>query len=709
MSTRILRSSRWCEHRRQVCSATLAAAAVSLLIHTNPIHGASTTPIFENWGPNQNVVLASGPGDPGPNANPAPPPTPAQVAPPPANSQPTVSAPTPPTQVIPTVNDGQMIDVSRFEVGYTMNIAGLPTPAELSAAPITLGKHGGGFMVATETMANGRSMPRPGVEVIQTTLAQLSSNKPQTYYASAINSIEEQLVEYLNSRGWVGIYVTLSTGQFNGSTDIRALNDSSLDLIVHVTVVGRVRTVASGDGFSAQGPDVKNAQLDRIKAQSPIQPATQPFAAGPESVLNKTVLDNYIYQLDRQPGRQVSAEISPSAVPGEVNLDYLVNEDKPWTAFFQLSNTGTEETNPWRERFGFVDNQLTGNDDIFSINYNTAGFTQENEVDVSYSIPLIQPDKLRFRVYGGYDSFAASDVGLAGEIFNGETSDVGGEFILNIYQHNRFFVDAVAGTKYQHIFVDNVTLAQSGSADLINPYIGLHAERYTPTNQFSGDITALGNFTGASQQSLDTLGRADVTPNWVIMQGDAAEAFYLEPILDPDGFAAGTSTLANQIVLSVQGQEAFNQRLIPEEEAVAGGLYTVRGYPESATAGDSVGIASFEYRLHVPSLFAVNPNPPMLFGAPFRVAPQEPYGQPDWDFIVKYFLDAAQVVNSEPESYEQNSTLVGTGLGAELDIKRNVSLAFDWGVALHGIGSAAEGDQVTAGSSQFNFVFTFSY
>ena len=52
-----------------------------------------------------------------------------------------------------------------------------------------------------------------------------------------------------------------------------------------------------------------------------------------------------------------SIAVSQSQVPGGVVLDYLVSEAKPWTVYAQASNTGTKETESWRERFGFIHNQ----------------------------------------------------------------------------------------------------------------------------------------------------------------------------------------------------------------------------------------------------------------------------------------------------------------------------------------------------------------
>ncbi len=607
------------------------------------------------------------------------------------------------------VEDGGQFLVDTIRLSYAQTIPGQPPIAKLLAAPMKLAQLHTGLATPWATLRGGKRTSRPGATVLHTNIARLNASGKKRIYASAINAIEQQLVRFLNKQGIAGVWITVSPKQFRSNRNIRKPGDNTLDLIIHTTAVNAVQTIAEGGRFTGQKKIIDNPDLSWIQANSPLQPATAPSTATSKSLLNRRALDNYIDALDRQPGRQVSAAISPSKVPGEVDLKYLVHQSKPWTAYFQLANTGTPQTNIWRETFGFTDTELTGHDDILSFNYSTAGFTRENGINGSYSIPLVNPDLMRLRLYGGYNSFSSADVGFPGNSFNGDQTDAGGEFILNLFQHRRLFIDGILGFKWQHIFVDNTLLGITSTGDFMIPYIGLHAERYSPTNQFTADATVETMRTSDSEVTLEDLGRPNVSRSPTIFQGDLSDAFYLEPLLDPSGYAAGTAPLANQIVLSFQGQDAFNERLIPESESVVGGLYTVRGYPQFAAAGDSVAIESFEYRLHIPHLFPVNPKPPSIFGSPFRFAPQQPEGPTDWDLIFKYFVDVGEVMNSTPLSYEQNSTLVGTGVGAELDLKRNVSLQVDWGIALNSIGSTANGNRVTAGSSQFNFVFTFSY
>ena len=109
--------------------------------------------------------------------------------------------------------------------------------------------------------------------------------------------------------------------------------------------------------------------------------------------------------------------------------------------------------------------------------------------------------------------------------------------------------------------------------------------------------------------------------------------------IDSTNFDAGRSTLAHELYFSFRGQWALGYRLIPQFEQAAGGFYSVRGYPEAVTAGDTVFLATAEYRFHLARALGVAPNPTKIkvFGDPFRVLPEQPYQRPDWDCILRGF------------------------------------------------------------------------
>ena len=186
-------------------------------------------------------------------------------------------------------------------------------------------------------------------------------------------------------------------------------------------------------------------------------------------------------------------------------------------------------------------------------------------------------------------------------------------------------------------------------------------------------------------------------------RADAAQP----PLLFPQQFVEGKSTLAHELYVGVQGQYAFDYRVFPQAEDVAGGFYTVRGYPESVVAGDSVVVATGEYRFHLPRILPIQSDPsktPFLWDKSFRFSPSQIYGRPDWDFITRAFVDVGQVDNNRRLSFESNYTLVGTGVGVELQYKQNLNIRVDWGIALQEIPGLVE-----QGSNRFHISATLLY
>jgi hemolysin activation/secretion protein len=583
------------------------------------------------------------------------------------------------------------------------------TSDDIDNTPLTLGIVDGRF-----------TSPDRAKQTVHLRLKDLAYPSPAPYHISAIASILKQVADHMNQLGLIAVLPHTDPAQLqevrqpDGRVefkDDRQGGDKSLRIVVQLGVVTNVRTIASGDRVSSK--DRVNApQHERIRFGSPVWPAESSTQGERKDVVRKDLLDEYVFALNRYPGRRVDVAVSQGDVPGGIALDYLVSETKPWTIYAQASNTGTAQTNEWRERFGFVDNQLTGNDDTISLDYITAGFDgTSNALIGSYEFPIPTFRRLRARVYGSYSDFVASDVGQTLNRFNGQETTGGAELIANVWQHRDWFGDVIAGGRYEHVHTVNQTAATEGTADLGVPYVGGRVERVTDTTSFSTSATGSFGFTDASQQDLNALGRLDADKDFFTLELAANYSFYIEPLLFPERFLGGqdgknrpAAKLANEIALSARGQTSFGARLIPQHEEVAGGLYSVRGYPESVVAGDDVLVGSAEYRFHLPRAFDMQPTPPRVFGSPFRVAPDRPLGRPDWDLILKTFVDAAAVHSNDRFSFERDETLVGTGLGLELQVKQNFNFQVYWGIALTDVPGLWE-----AGDNRFNFVFTVLY
>jgi hemolysin activation/secretion protein len=379
--------------------------------------------------------------------------------------------------------------------------------------------------------------------------------------------------------------------------------------------------------------------------------------------------------------------------------------------FAQLSNTGTPATDRLRQRFGFFHTQLTNNDDILSLDYTTANFDEVHNVNLSYDRPF-ENDRIRWRAYGNYYEYTAADVGALFNTFKGESYYLGAEVKANIYQKRELFLDIIGGARFEHQETDNRLFNITGEEDFIFPYIGLAIDR--TTEWFSTVGSALLEFqfsdlTDTDEIELVELGRTDPDDDWVVLRYNLNHSFYLEPLLDREAWEDPTtpesSTLAHEVRLMLRGQYSFGNRLIPQHQGVVGGLYTVRGYPESVIAGDSTVVATAEYRYHVPRAFTIQPEPREMFGEVFRAAPQFVYGVPDWDLVLKGFIDVGGVYFSDKNFFEDDETLIGAGIGFDFLYRRNVNIRVDWGFTLDDLDER----NVNSGSNRLQFVATFLF
>ncbi|MEE9403286.1 MAG: hypothetical protein V3V20_00195 [Algisphaera sp.] len=617
---------------------------------------------------------------------------------------PQTQAQTPLTRTTTTAleSDGDAYPVRNIQFVYANQHPGLPTNSELQQV-----------MVQLLPTPSGYVAPRPGAANQTLRLADLPHTGIDTMHASAANEVASAVVRDFQSRGLMGVFVGPDPTQIQArftpdggavwGDDLRS-NDT-LRMVVRSSVVSQVRTVAQGDR-DLDGPAINNPAHTRIRRNSPLRDG---------DLADRQALDDYIFDLNRHPGRTVAAEVFPGENParGDAGLGYIVSEAKPWTAFFNLSNTGTRETNEWRERFGLLHTQLTGNDDILSLEYVTAGFEDSHAFFASYERPFEDNDRVHGRVYGSYQDYEASDVGFAGADFEGDSWMGGAELIWNFKQRGPAFFDLVAGARYENVHVNNRFAGIEETEPFLIPYIGVAYERATQvstTTAYVGIETNLDGVIGTDSPDLDGLGRLHTDAGWIKLPFSLTHSFYLEPLFNrADWLDISTkgSTLAHEMYLSVRGQWTPSDRLNPQSQQVAGGLYTVRGYDEAITAGDTVVIATAEYRLHIPKLSSPRAGEQrqvdQFLGKPFRRFPQQPYGSADWDLIPKAFIDFGRTVNNDREFFESDETLLGAGLGIDFIYKRNLNFRADWGTALK------DAAGTTSGSHQYHFSFTFLY
>jgi len=627
----------------------------------------------------------------------------------------------------------------------------------VSALPCVLAQEAGSaisYPVESLVMAYGRSHPEaPSLETLASTEVELMRDGHQlagegtgssvlvrldqplpagtVITQSGVHRILSALVAAVNESGVYGVVAFPNRDQIDPQTkeDLRSPDDKSLKVVIWLSEVAKVRTIAKGERLRG-GSGVMNPMHARLLGNSPLIPLAD---GQPGSLIFKERLDEYLRRLNRHPGRRVEAAISSTDQPGRVVLDYLVSENRPWFVYAQVSNTGTEATDELRQRFGFVHNQLLNRDDVLSLDYITSNFNEANAAFLSYDIPVLYPDRLRARAFGSWGDFDATvQLPASQERFTGSSWSAGAELIWNPLQIWGTSIDLTAGLAKPHYEVLNLGTGTPGEADLLTPYLIIGAERMSETINFSANLGYETNLESIPENQLRGLGRLDVIDGYDLLRFDLSATAYLEPLFRRDGEAGAIG--AHEVWFQTRLQHILGgERLIPQKEQAVGGFFSVRGYPESAAAGDSTWVSNLEYRFHLPRALRptseINMNAgdaaepaPTLFGRPFNYRPPRVTSRPDWDLIFRAFVDYGQVnLNDQPgatpDQAERDHTLMSVGVGLELQVLRYVNARIDFGYALEdlqtGIVNRVDGsytpvpNDTDAGDTRLHFLVTF--
>ncbi|MCP4905772.1 MAG: ShlB/FhaC/HecB family hemolysin secretion/activation protein [bacterium] len=560
-----------------------------------------------------------------------------------------------------------------------------------------------------------------------------------------------RLVARLNEAGLSGVDVRPSARDFDleNERDLRPPDRENLTIVISAGRISRIRTIAVGDRVKGDWK-IDNEVHTRIRESSPLQPAELEDEDSTDLV-DRHALERYLFRLNRHSGRRVEAALSPGEDPGDVVLDYRVLESKPWYAYAQVTDTGTRRTNPWQTRLGYTHRQLTNRDDVLSVDWLNVSLDEVNAVSARYQAPFFGKERpawmsqrrgdpewiewlprdeipwwgierlrweVNFAMSKSQAGRSATQVGLANDRITSAQYQAGGRFIYEAFQLRNLFIDFYGGLSFRDLDVNNRTVDAGGDALLVIPRIGVHSERISQISNFQLDLSANGQINQIDSGNLDALGRDEADEKYAIVNFNLGYSTFLEPLLRPEAWrdpsTHSSSTLAHEISFGIRGQYAFDYRLIPQSNGSIGGLYSVRGYSQSVAVGDTIAIASAEYRFHFPRALPVLRQPlrlPLI--GDFRAAPQQVYGRPDWDLVLRAFVDAGHAVRNDQHrvsvgATEDDQTLIGAGVGADLQIRSNLRARIDWATALMNTnGDIANGANV--GQSELHVLFSILY
>jgi hemolysin activation/secretion protein len=395
--------------------------------------------------------------------------------------------------------------------------------------------------------------------------------------------------------------------------------------------------------------------LGRIKAAAPsLAEGTVPNVAGVQADTA---------DLNRLPGRRVQPLLKAGVEPGTVDADLVVEDEPPWSAFVELNNQESVNTEPLRLRAGVAYANLFQLGHEIALNYTVApqDRSQSEAVDASYTfrVPEWSPSLRLFVVRS--DSEVAA---VAGTQVIGEGTLYGGSAIFPLPALGPVQQTAIAGLTRKR-FEQDVLLGEDESrAPLAYTTASLD---YSLTLAHWQGVTSAG---AGLVHALPTL--SDGERRFRARRQGARDNFYHA------SFQLGREQylpLGFGLDARLSGQLA-DQPLVNNEQLIAGGVSSVRGYLEAEQLGDRGVLGGVE--LTSPDLAA-------RLGAGFAaVVP---------DLRLRAFLEGAYLRLDDTLPGEDASTkLASTGIGTSFRLGAHLRGAVDLAVPLHGTSETDAGD-----------------
>jgi hemolysin activation/secretion protein len=384
----------------------------------------------------------------------------------------------------------------------------------------------------------------------------------------------------------------------------------------------------------------------------------------PGEILYLPKVQEEVNRLNRNPDFKVNPSMAPGVAPGTIDIELKVEDRLPLHGYLELSNRASPDTTELRLNAMVRYDNLWQREHSAAIQYQTSPQKTE-EVQVigaSYVLPAPweQDHQLAF-----YAIWSDSDTAF-GEGFRtiGKGEIFGLRYVMPLQPYKLYAHNITLGIDYKHF--DQTVGFTTGSGETTETPIS-----YLPFSvSYSASLPDEGGTTQFSA-GLNMSFRGVVSDEREFeLKRYKAHADYL--------FATAGVQRAQKLpwgmslFVKVDGQMS-DQPLIDNEQYVAGGMESVRGYKESEVTGDNAVHGTIE--LTFPDPLDKTPA-----GKKFQMSP----------FL---FYDAAKLVIRDPLPGQDDSiTIQGAGVGMRGSILRNIEYEVDGAVAMNSTDNTESGD-----------------
>jgi hemolysin activation/secretion protein len=349
-----------------------------------------------------------------------------------------------------------------------------------------------------------------------------------------------------------------------------------------------------------------------------------------------------IARLNRTADKRVTPVMKAGKTFGTVDVDLKVEDSPPLHASLELNNRYSQDTTRWRLGGMIRYDNLWQREHSLSVNFLTSP-QNTDEVKVISANYLMRFDEsdMMLALYGVKSDSSVASVGGINILGNGTI--LGARLIKPLPSVDNYFHSLSLGIDYKDF---GQTVVFGGSFNTPITYMPLSAS-YTGTWQESKSTTQL--TTGAtfglrglsSDEAEFESKRAGAKSNFFVAKAELQRTQAL-----PRGFEG---------FAKIDGQFSGSP-LISNEQYLAGGVDTVRGYLESEASGDQALHSTLEIR--TPTL--------VKDSALFK------------DFKLTAFYDVAKIRIIDPTAgQDEKSVLAGVGIGARVKALKNFNANLD--------------------------------
>jgi len=484
----------------------------------------------------------------------------------------------------------------------------------------------------------GQAHVEIGKEGIEYSLLQLRQglSSPIKISESELFKLSEIPLHYLKKEGYEGVVALVDPTLIDPLTAKDLRKPGNYELIIKVWVSVLERVVLESTGLR---------ENERLRIEKSINDYI-----GRSNITGSPVEKSFfteIKQRGNHSSRSSQVILSAGTQPGLVKA--VVRNNRLDSDNFSLStqNSGSSSTGKWIFNAVAQTSQLSGIDDSLQLNYSVSNTGEKQGLSGRYYIPFLPQDKLGLGLSLGYSSYDASTFAITQIDFHGQNlyADIALSAKSKPLEESVFRAGFEIGLRIENVKAFN-SLTSSADVSMLTPRISVSLEQKQKYRYANTLISLGGNVLSIDQNHMLSLGGLDVTDRYARLSFSHLENLFIGKLL----YSPGKYLSKHSISMKFQSSWGlFDDRHLPHHQFVTGGTGSVRGYPESAVAGDHGNLVSLEYRL-----------PFLVFGHSSAQAPLI------WS--VAPFVDWARTSVNNPFSWESNHILIGTGLSFYLPL-----------------------------------------